>query len=102
MVQLRNGLELPLIGLGTFQSKGSDCTAACIVALRAGCRLIDTAVMYRNQLSIVSALSQAGVSREEVFITSKVPPNRHGEEEAYACCLDEMTALGTDYLDVVW
>ena len=53
MVQLRNGLELPLIGLGTFQSKGSDCTAACIVALRAGCRLIGTAVMYRLTRGIV-------------------------------------------------
>ena len=92
---------MPLVGLGTFQARGNECSAAVVAALHAGCRLIDTAVMYRNQASIVEALQLSGVKRSEVFITSKVPPNRHGEEEAYQCCLDELTALGTDYIDLM-
>jgi len=101
MHSLPSGAVLPMCGLGTFKSKGVECTAACLAGLRAGYRLIDTARVYRNEAEVGAALQQSDVPREDVFITSKIPPTEQGEDAAYAAVLDSLAQLRVSYLDLV-
>jgi diketogulonate reductase-like aldo/keto reductase len=98
-VQLRNGVRLPLVGLGTYQVRGSACTASVLAALRAGVRLLDTAAVYRNEEDVAAGLEASGLPRGDVFITSKLAPRDAGPG-AYAACLASLAALRTPYLDL--
>jgi diketogulonate reductase-like aldo/keto reductase len=86
---------VPRVGLGTFQCTGAQCTAAVDAALRAGIRHSDTASIYKNHGSIRAALAHSGLSRQDVFITSKVSPYEQGWDKARAAvdaCLQELGA----------
>jgi diketogulonate reductase-like aldo/keto reductase len=72
-VALAGGVELPLVGLGTWQMTGREAYDAVRYALDAGYRHIDTATMYRNEREIGRALHDSGLAREEVFLTTKLP-----------------------------
>ena len=100
-VKLRSGARIPLMGLGTYQLKKEAAENAVMWAIRAGYRLIDTARVYRNEKYIGRGIKRAGVSRKDLWITSKVPPNEQGEERAYAAVLDSLVNLETDYIDLV-
>lgn len=105
---LNNGVEIPNIGLGTFQMKSvaeDDVIYRTIdSALQCGCRLIDTAAVYRNEADIGRALKQLlpkyGLSRQDVFITSKLSPRDHGFDSAEAACMKSLEALDCEYLDL--
>ncbi|EIN08258.1 Aldo/keto reductase [Punctularia strigosozonata HHB-11173 SS5] len=98
-IQLNNGVEIPAVGLGTWQSKPEEVVTAVSYALKeAGYRHIDCAWAYGNEKSVGEGIRQSGVPRSEVFITSKVWCTWHSRVEQ---CLDETLAnLGTDYLDL--
>jgi diketogulonate reductase-like aldo/keto reductase len=102
---MTEGMPMPQIGFGSFQIKGEECIEAVACALSAGYRLIDTARIYRNEKEVGSALKtmqqSGGIAREEVFITSKVPPTEHGEEEAYAAICTSLADLDVEYIDLV-
>lgn len=69
---LSNGVQIPCIGLGTWQAKSGKETADAVThALRLGYRHIDTAAAYRNEHSVGAAIARSGIKREEVFVTSK-------------------------------
>ena len=89
---------MPLVGLGTWQLRGSRGYDAIRFALDAGYRHIDTATMYRNEAEVGRALSDSGIDRKDVFITTKLPSSNVGRE------LDAITAslraLGTGYVDL--
>ncbi|KAI0319506.1 Aldo/keto reductase [Amylostereum chailletii] len=70
-VKLRSGNAMPLLGLGVYRNE--DCAPACLAALKHGYRHIDSAEMYQNEAEVGRAVRESGVSREQVFITSKVP-----------------------------
>ena len=70
-VQAR-GAAIPALGLGTWQLRGDDCSAAVKTALEAGYRHIDTAAMYGNEEAVGAGLKASGISRDEVFVTTKV------------------------------
>lgn len=72
-VMLAGGLELPRVGLGTWQMNGREAYDAIRYALDAGYRHIDTATMYRNEREVGRALRDSGVARDEVIITTKLP-----------------------------
>ena len=97
-VTLTNGARMPLLGFGTWQIKGKDAVRATTVALEAGYRHLDTATVYGNEREVGRALAESGVPREDVFITTKCPPNRAGRE------LDTLRAslelLQTDHVDL--
>eukprot|EP00592_Proboscia_alata_P019737 CAMPEP_0194406672 /NCGR_PEP_ID=MMETSP0176-20130528/4800_1 /TAXON_ID=216777 /ORGANISM="Proboscia alata, Strain PI-D3" /LENGTH=503 /DNA_ID=CAMNT_0039205955 /DNA_START=163 /DNA_END=1671 /DNA_ORIENTATION=+ len=107
---LRNDVSMPMLGFGTFRVKGEECVVSCETAYRAGYRLFDTAAMYRNQAEIAKALHfddsiaeerHADLPcRDEIFITSKIPPGRQGNDEAYNCILEELALLQIDTLDL--
>lgn len=97
-VLLPGGVSMPVLGLGTWQATGPDCYRAVRHALSVGYRHIDTATMYRNEADVGRAVRDSGVGREEVFITTKLPPQRAGRERrTLEASLD---ALGTDHVDL--
>lgn len=105
---LNNGVQIPAIGLGTFQVRsvaGDDVIYRAIdSALRFGYRLIDTAAVYRNEADIGRSLKELlpkyGLTRKDVFITSKLSPRDHGFDSAEKACLNSVEALGCKYLDL--
>jgi diketogulonate reductase-like aldo/keto reductase len=95
---LPGGLAMPMIGFGTWQATDSQGYEATRFALETGYRHIDTATMYGNQREVGRAVRDSGVPREDIFITTKLPPARAGREPA---TLDESLAeLGTDHVDL--
>ncbi|KAL0576104.1 hypothetical protein V5O48_005878 [Marasmius crinis-equi] len=97
-IKLNNGLEIPVIGLGTWQSKPEEVVAAVSHALKEGYRHIDCAWGYGNEKDVGEGIRQSGVPRSEIFITSKMWGTYHSRVEE---CLDQtLSNLGTDYLDL--
>ena len=95
---LTNGARMPLLGFGTWQIKGDDAVRAVSAALEAGYRHLDTAHVYGNEREVGRALAESGVSRDDVFVTTKCPPNRAADARAV---LDEsLDSLQTDHLDL--
>src|SRR3954470_463994 len=97
-VSLTQGARIPLLGFGTWQIKGSDAVRATSAALEAGYRHLDTATVYGNEREVGRALAESGVPRDDVFVTTKCPPNRAGQElDTLRRSLD---LLQTDHVDL--
>lgn len=99
-VKLNTGNEMPLLGFGVFQMSNEEAEASVLAAIETGYRLIDTATSYGNEEAVGRAIAKSGISREELFITSKLWLNDYSEEKAkegYECSLQK---LGLDYLDL--
>ena len=79
-VALPGGHAMPLLGFGTWQIHGKSAYEAVRDALEAGYRHIDTATMYGNEAEVGRALRDSGVPRDDVFLTTKLPPERAGRE----------------------
>lgn len=93
-----------LFGLGTFRMRGYETILKCLdVALQTGYRLIDTAAVYRNEedigLALQELLPKYGLTRADLFITSKLGPADQGSK-AYEACLQSLKKLQLDYLDL--
>lgn len=104
-VTLNNGLEIPLIGYGVFRvPEGDDLAEAVKTAIAKGYRSIDTAQVYRNEESvgrgIRAAIEEGLVTREELFVTSKVWNDGLSYEETLAAYDSSLEKLGLDYLDL--
>jgi diketogulonate reductase-like aldo/keto reductase len=97
-VELASGPTMPLLGLGTWQAGGRRAVDAVRHALELGYRLVDTATMYGNEREVGQALAESGVRREEVFVTTKLPPSRAGRERATLA--ESLHALGIGYVDL--
>lgn len=100
-VRLNNGVEMPILGLGTWQiNSGKETEEAVRCALKTGYRLIDTAQIYGNEESVGKALHKSGIPREEVFITTKLWNSDHGYKSAIAACEGSLKRLGLSYIDL--
>lgn len=98
---LNNGLAIPSIGFGTWQTPDGDTALAAVkAALAAGYRHIDTAAIYGNERSVGQTIKEAGIPREELFITSKLWNDAHSYEGAKAAIDASLERLGLDYLDL--
>lgn len=98
---LANGVKIPVIGFGTWQTPDGDVAyQSTIDALAAGYRHIDTAAAYGNEESIGRALKDSGIAREEIFVTSKLWNDAHGYEEAKQALDATLARLDLDYLDL--
>lgn len=97
-VTLPSGAHLPLLGYGTWQLRGEDASTGTAEALAAGYRHIDTATMYGNEKQIGEALRGAGLPRESLFLTTKLPPDRFGSERR--TLEDSLAALDVSYVDL--
>jgi 2,5-diketo-D-gluconate reductase A len=99
-VTLRNGLALPVIGLGTWPLRGAEAAAAVRTALEVGYRLVDTAENYRNEDGVGQGLRDSGVPREEVVITTKFNKQWHSVDGVRQAWRASTERLGVDYLDI--
>lgn len=98
---LNNGVEIPLLGLGVYQSPPGQTTENAVrYALMIGYRLIDTAQLYGNEEDVGRALRKSGVSRDDVFITTKVWNSDQGYESTLQACNKSLKKLGLSYLDL--
>jgi 2,5-diketo-D-gluconate reductase A len=77
---LSGGAQIPLLGFGTWQIEGDDAVRATSTALECGYRHLDTATVYGNEAEVGRALAESGVGRDEVFVTTKCPPDNVGKE----------------------
>lgn len=98
---LHNGVEMPWFGLGVFKVKeGSEVIDSVKAAIKNGYHSIDTAAVYQNEEGVGQAIRESGVSREELFITSKVWNSDQGYESALQAYETSLNKLGLDYLDL--
>lgn len=98
---LANGIEIPVVGFGTWQTPDGDVAYQSVLdALKAGYRHIDTAAAYGNEASVGRAIKDSGIPREELFITSKLWNDSHSYEAAKIALDKSLKLLGLDYLDL--
>jgi 2,5-diketo-D-gluconate reductase A len=82
VITLNNGVEIPQLGFGVFQIEPAQTREATLVAFEVGYRHIDTAQMYGNEAEVGEAFRESGLSRDEVFITSKLNNGFHAYDDA--------------------
>lgn len=95
------GVEIPVLGLGTWPMSGSSCVRAVAEALKLGYRHIDTAQMYGNEQEVGEGLRASGVPREEVFITTKVQRHMASAKAMPPAVEASVRALGVDSVDLL-
>lgn len=100
-VTLNNGIKIPKLGYGVYQTPPEDTKRCVLDAIEVGYRSIDTAQAYGNEEGVGQALAECGLPREEFFLTTKVWITNAGYEKAKASIEDSMQKLGTDYLDLL-
>lgn len=99
--RLNNGLKMPWLGFGVFQvSDGQEVEKAVSNALEAGYRSIDTAAFYRNERGVGNAIRESGISREDIFLTTKVWNDDQREKRTLAAFEESLKLLGTEYVDL--
>ena len=98
---LSNGNPIPKIALGTWQVKGDDVVFAVKTAIKLGYRHIDTAAAYGNEKEVAQGIKESGVSREEIYITTKIPAEIKSYEGAKQSIEDSLRYLDTDYIDLM-
>ena len=97
-ITLNNGIEMPLVGLGTYQLSSEDAQASTTYALDNGYELIDTANFYVNERGVGRGMRASSKAREDIFLETKIWPTSYESETA----IDEtLERLGTDYIDLL-
>lgn len=98
-IKLNNGIDCPVIGLGTFMLSPADAQNSTREALKMGYRLIDTANAYVNERAVGRGIKESGVARKEVFLSTKLWPSEYENPNA----VDEtLERLGVDYVDLLY
>ena len=100
-VKLNNGVEMPILGFGVYQIPKEETKECVLNAIKVGYRLIDTAQSYFNESEVGDAITECGVPREELFITTKVWIDNYGYDKCKASNLESLKKLKTDYIDLV-
>lgn len=100
-VTLNNGVQLPMIGFGTWDVRGEAGKKTILTALDSGYRLIDTGQMYENEDIVGQAVKESGLERKEVFLTTKLYRPCVTYEKAKAVIEKSLQALQTDYIDLL-
>ncbi|XP_015112513.1 1,5-anhydro-D-fructose reductase [Diachasma alloeum] len=103
-VKFSNGRFMPMLGLGTYESLAGNVERAVKYAIDNGYRHIDTAFFYQNEKEIGNAISakikDGTVTREDLFITTKIWNNTHAEDKVVPTCRKSLANLGLDYVDL--
>ncbi|AFT82400.1 aldo/keto reductase [Leuconostoc carnosum] len=98
---LNNGVKIPVIGFGTWQSADGDVAYQAVKwALEAGYRHIDTAAIYGNEQSVGRAIKDSGIAREDLFITTKLWNDSHSYDATNKALETSLNKLGIDYVDL--
>ncbi|MBA0207734.1 aldo/keto reductase [Pectobacterium brasiliense] len=97
---LNNGVQMPALGLGVYQSGSDETVAAVVTALAEGYRMIDTAAAYGNEAEVGQGIVQSGIDRSEVFVTTKLWISDYGYDSTLHAFDRSLRKLGLDYLDL--
>ena len=100
-VKLNNGVEMPILGYGVYQTPPEETERCVLDAICVGYRSIDTAQAYFNEEGVGNAMKKCGVPRGELFITTKVWISNAGEAKAAASIDESLRKLQTDYVDLL-
>ena len=100
-VTLNNGVKMPKLGYGVYQTPPADTERCVLDAISVGYRSIDTAQAYGNEEGVGNAIVKCGLPREELFITTKVWMSNAGYEKAKASIQESLKKLQTDYIDLL-
>lgn len=98
---LNNGMQMPLLGLGTYNMFGEVVTNAVQTALETGYRLIDGAQMYHNEKEVGEGIRRSGIPRTEIFITTKIDNCNQGYEETLQSYEKSLKDLGLEKVDLL-
>ncbi|MES1215337.1 MAG: aldo/keto reductase [Bacteroidota bacterium] len=98
--KLNNGVKMPLLGLGVYDTYGAEAEAAVMKAIETGYRLIDTAAMYGNETEVGNAIRQDGIKRKELFVTTKVDNGDQGYDATMSGFDVSMKKLNIEYIDL--
>jgi len=99
-IKLNNGVEIPQFGSGVFQVPPAETKQAVLQAFDAGYRHIDTAQMYQNEEGVGQAIAESSLSRDEIFVTTKLNNRGHGYESAIAALDESLRKLQLDHVDL--
>ncbi len=99
--QLNNGVRLPVIGLGVFQTPPAETTRAVETALQVGYRHIDTAAAYLNEREVGEGIRRSGLAREQVFVETKIWVSDYGAEQTLHGFGKAIGKLGLEHLDLL-
>lgn len=100
-VTLNNGIKMPKLGYGVYQTPPEDTKRCVLDAIKVGYRSIDTAQAYGNESGVGDAIAECGLPREEFFLTTKIWITNAGYESAKASIRESLEKLRTDYLDLL-
>ena len=101
LIMLNNGVEIPSLGLGVFQTPPEQTVAAVAEALSVGYRLIDTAAAYANEREVGDGLQRSGIPRNQVFLETKIWISDYGYEAALHAFDKSAGKLGVEHLDLL-
>lgn len=99
-VTLKDGLQLPAIGFGTYALNGATGVNAMVSAINIGYRLLDSAFNYENEGAVGEAIRRSSVPREQLRITSKLPGRRQAYEQAIVTIQESLLRASLDYYDL--
>ena len=100
VITLNNGVTMPILGLGTYQSTQERTAEAVEAAIAHGYRLIDTAAVYFNERQVGEGIARSGIARSELFVTTKLWISDFGYESALRAFNASLRRLGLDYVDL--
>lgn len=96
-----HGMDVPALGLGTWQVTGAECRRVVEKALEIGYRHIDTAQMYENEAEVGAALRSSGLARDDFWVTTKVSPEHAAPKEVTRTTHDSLKRLAVDSIDLL-
>lgn len=99
-ITLNDGARIPQVGLGVWQTPNDEAAPAVKAALNAGYRHVDTAAVYENEEGVGEGIRQSGLSRSDIFLTTKLWNNDQGYEQTLKAFEASLKRLGTDYVDL--
>lgn len=96
-----NGANIPALGFGTFRMPEEDVHRILPQALKLGFRHVDTAQVYKNEAAVGDAIAKSGVSRGDIFLTTKVWVDQYKHDDFIRSVDESLTKLKTDYVDLL-
>ena len=100
-IRLNNGVEMPQMGYGVFQVSPQECERCVADALSVGYRMIDTAQIYQNEEGVGNAVKKSGISRDEIFLVSKIWFTNYEYTAAQKSIDESLRKLQTEYIDLM-
>lgn len=100
-MQLNTGARIPILGHGTWKMSVTDAYQSTLHALtKAGYRHVDTAFAYQNEQGVGRAVRESEIPRDQIFVTTKLPPSKQGYEIALQTFNESLSELGLEYVDL--